>query len=163
MRGAREFTSVGVTLDKRRGLYVVLTPRLSTEKQPLSSTYWKPPWTSVTTIVAKRRWRVERRHLEHPPDFHLLNTLSHHPTPTSSSHYHPSTPVWTHFFFRIATSLSERSRCTLLPSRLLFVSFLLFQTTRDENRTTMTKPLRNGDNNSTMTMVMMMKTRTADE
>lgn len=54
VRGTREFTTVGVTLDKRRGLYVVLTPRLSTEKQPLSPTYWKPPWTSVTTIVAKR-------------------------------------------------------------------------------------------------------------
>lgn len=51
--GEREFASVGVTLDKRRGLYVVLTPRLSTGKQPLSPTYWKPPWTSVTTIVAK--------------------------------------------------------------------------------------------------------------
>jgi len=45
-----EFVSVGVTLDKRRGLYVVLTPRFSTEKQPLSPT-WKPPWTSVTTIA----------------------------------------------------------------------------------------------------------------
>lgn len=47
-----------------------------------------------------------------------LTVRSHLLVPFSSVHSR------THFFLRIATSLSKRSRCTLLPSRLLFVSFL---------------------------------------
>ncbi|KAI4493516.1 hypothetical protein M0804_001692 [Polistes exclamans] len=35
---SRDLAMVGATLDKRRGLLRILTPRVSTEKQPLSST-----------------------------------------------------------------------------------------------------------------------------
>lgn len=118
MRGTREFTVVGVTLDKRRGLYVVLTPRLSTEKQPLSPTYWKPPWTSVTTIVAKTYvgggWKDATQSIRRIFIFLTLSLTVRFPT--SSSHSHPSTPVWTHFFL-----LASRHPCRNKAAALFFL------------------------------------------
>lgn len=122
-----EFVSVGVTLDKRRGLYVVLTPRFSTEKQPLSPT-WKPLWTSVTTIAEEHthRWRAERCRLRRIRRIFIFLTLSHHPPHPliPFSHPRPSIPVWTHFFphIRFPVGTEPHSSSSSISS---FVSFLL--------------------------------------
>lgn len=50
--------------------------------------------------------------------FLTLSLTVRRSVPTSSSHSHPSTPVWMHFFLRIATSLSARS-----PAALFFFFF----------------------------------------
>lgn len=114
MRG--EFVSVGVTLDKRRGLYVVLTPRFSTEKQPLSPT-WRPPWTSVTTIAEEHtyRWWAERCRLRSIRRIFIFLTLSHHPHPPPPPH--PTPP---HPHLLIPFSHPRPSISVLLSSRPFF-------------------------------------------
>lgn len=120
---------MGVTLDKRRGLYVVLTPRFSTEKQPLSPTccgghYGRRPRRSRGPHV-DGEWK-ERRRSQHPPDFRLLNTHHHPPLappPLTRLPHPPCVRIRpppcgrTYFFLHNASSL-ERSCTRLSPSIL---------------------------------------------
>lgn len=131
MRG--EFVSVGVTLDKRRGLYVILTPRFSTEKQPLSPTCWRPLWTSVRTIAEKHtyRWRAERCRLRSIRRIFVFLTLSHHPPHPLIPFSHPrpsSTPHMDALLSSHPVSPSGTEQHSSSPSRSSSphsISFLL--------------------------------------
>lgn len=165
---------MGVTLDKRRGLYVVLTPRFSTEKQPLSSTccgghHGRRLRRSRGTHV-DGGWK-ERRRSQHPPDFRLLNTHHHPPLvpPPLTRSPHPACvrirppPCGHSYFFLHNASLLERSRTRLSPSTLSHLpDFSLRNDARqrlrgDQVRATMTTTTTT----MTMTMRMTMTTSTS--
>lgn len=89
-----------------------------------------------------RRWRAERRRAEHPPDFRLLNTLSHQSPPSRAI----LAFAFVHSCMDALLSSHRIPRrnvaCTLLSPRFSIPLVSSFQeATRDENRTTMMKAL----------------------